>query len=75
MQRRPQRPLNLKRWKRGQVVEHYRSGQIYRISGLRWRSECLDVQNLVTGTMEIYHPRMLDPVLNPLTLLAAQAVE
>ena len=75
MHRRPKRPLNLKRWSHGQVVEHYRSGQIYRISGLRWRSECLDVKNLITGRMEIHHPQVFDPVSNALVLLAAQSID
>jgi hypothetical protein len=69
------RPLNLKRFSTGDIVSQYRSGALYRISGPRWRSECLDVVNLHTGVAEIRHPREFDPVENPLLLLAAQFVE
>ena len=69
------RELNLKRYGQGDIVRQYRSGHIYRISGLRWRSECLDVRNLETGEDEIRHPREFDPVEDPLILLAAAGVD
>ena len=69
------RSLNLKRYSSGDIVQQYRSGAYYRISGPRWRSECLDVVNLHTGVAEIRHPREFDPVDNPLVLLAACGID
>lgn len=66
------RPLNLKRYKIGDIVVHYRSGVYYRLSGLVIRSECKRWTNLTTGEVEIRHPREFDPCTNPLVVLAAQ---
>lgn len=69
------RPLNLKRYRTGDLVQHYRTGVYYRLSGLVIRSECKRWTNLETGEVEIHHPRMFDPVENPLTVLALESLE
>jgi len=69
----PRRPLNLGRFRKDDVVRHYRNEAIYRVLRLRWRSETLDCLNLETGEEEIFHPRFLDEVTEPLVVLAANA--
>jgi hypothetical protein len=65
------RPLNLKRYKKHDVVRHYRHDTIYVVLGGRWRSECLNLLNPATGEREIMHPRFLDPVEEGMLVLAA----
>jgi len=69
------RPLNIRAFKKGDVVIHYRKGTIARISGLRWRSETYDMVNLSTGEPFICHPKWWDLCTDPLLVLAAAAVE
>ena len=47
------RPLNLDAFDIGDIVKHYRSDVVYRVTGERWRSECVNVLNLATGVKEI----------------------
>ena len=75
MIREPQRDLNLKRYKAGDIVRQYRSGDYYRISGPIWRSECLRMRNLTQGRDETRHPREMDPVEDPLVILATCALD
>ena len=69
------RPLNLNCFEKGDIVRQYRSGDYYRISGRRIRSECLNVRNLTQGQDEIKHPREFDLVTDPLVILATCALD
>jgi len=65
------RPLNLKRFKKYDVVRYYRSDEVYVVLGGRWRSELLTLLNPKTGERVLYHPRFLDPVNEAMLVLAA----
>jgi len=69
------RPLNLKKYRRGDVVEHYRDGGVLVVVERVWRSECLRLLDACSGEEVIHHPRWLDQITNPLLVLAAQAVK
>lgn len=65
------RPLNLGRYKKYDVVRHYRTERILVVLGDRWRSELLRVKDAKTGVETLYHPRFLDPVETAMLVLAA----
>ena len=65
------RPLNLTKYAKYDVVRHYRSGQIYVVLGGRWRSELLSLLNPETGETTQGHPRFLDPCTEAMLVLAA----
>jgi hypothetical protein len=67
------RPLNLKRYHKHDVVRHYRSGAVYVVLGGRWRSECLNLLDPVSGDSAIFHPSHLDPCEEEMLVLAALA--
>jgi hypothetical protein len=65
------RPLNLKRFRKHDVVCHYRSGRLFVVLSGRWRSECLDLWDVESLEKVILHPRFLDPCENGMLVLAA----
>lgn len=65
------RPLNLKRYEKYDVVRHYRTEEIFVVLGERWRSELLSLLNPKTGERVLYHPRFLDPCNEAMLVLAA----
>jgi hypothetical protein len=67
------RPLNLTKYERGDAVTHWRYGGVYRVVRKRWRSELLMLLDLATEKEVIVHPKWLDPITNPLLVLAIQA--
>jgi hypothetical protein len=66
-----ERPLNLKRYRKHDVVRHYRTDEIYVVLGGRWRSELLSLLDPKTGEKTLYHPRFLDPCEEAMLVLAA----